>query len=53
MIEDDMREEVSLPYEEYSELTRARDILECLEAAGVDSWEGYDSAMDSYWNPDN
>ena len=31
--------------EEYADLVRDSDWLACLEAAGVDNWEGYDVAI--------
>lgn len=32
--------------DEYVELIRKRDLLNALEAAGVDNWEGYGYAME-------
>ena len=31
---------------EYEELLEAKAVLEALEAGGVDSWDGYDFAME-------
>jgi hypothetical protein len=35
----------TLTHQEYQELIRAHRKLRALEAAGVDSWEGYDEAL--------
>lgn len=35
---------VTIPQAEYDYLKKRVDWLECLEAAGVDNWEGYDEA---------
>lgn len=37
---------VTIPLSEYSELLVDRKWLRCLEAAGVDNWDGYDIAQD-------
>lgn len=37
---------VTLSWAEYEELIEARNVLEALQAAGVDNWEGYDVAME-------
>ena len=39
---------VTITREEYIELLDCKERLECLEAAGVDNWEGYDYAMEMY-----
>lgn len=38
---------VEISLKEYCELTMARDMLEALEAGGVDNWDGYDFAMEA------
>lgn len=38
--------EVVLTKEEYDELIADRDFLDALRGAGVDSWEGYDYALE-------
>lgn len=35
---------VTIPLKEYAELQADRDWLHCLEAAGVDNWDGYSYA---------
>lgn len=40
---------VSISEDEYEELKSAKDKLEALEAAGVDNWEGYSYAMESFY----
>lgn len=39
-------ETVTISMEEYDELLRESRWLSCLEAAGVDNWEGYGIAID-------
>lgn len=48
MNELDKEEVIEIPKYEYEELLDALDFLQCLEASGVDSWEGYDIAYDMY-----
>jgi hypothetical protein len=36
---------VTILESEYNQLTQAIHILESLEAAGVDNWEGYEDAL--------
>ena len=38
-------ETVEITQEEYGSLVRDSIELQCLHAAGVDNWEGYDEAM--------
>lgn len=38
-------ESVTIPKKKYEELLEAYDWLVCLEAAGVDSWEGIEEAQ--------
>lgn len=40
--------EVTISKERYDELLDAEEFLNCLEAAGVDNWEGYDYAQELY-----
>jgi hypothetical protein len=42
----DKEQMVTIPASEYAELLNESDVLACLYAAGVDSWEGYDEAME-------
>lgn len=49
----DIEEKIEISKEEYVELMDRIDFLECLEAAGVDNWDGYDYARELYRNPDN
>ena len=41
-----MEEMVEITKREYERLLERDDFLDCLEAAGVDSWDGYDIAID-------
>ena len=38
---------VYMTKEEYEDLQKSARILEALQAAGVDNWDGYDEAMNS------
>lgn len=44
---------VEITREEYLELVAAQRKLACLEAWGVDNWEGYDEAMEDYVDPED
>lgn len=37
---------IVISLDEYVEFVRKSDVLNALEAAGVDNWEGYDYAME-------
>lgn len=37
---------VEIEEERWEELLQAEKMLACLDAAGVDNWEGYDEALD-------
>lgn len=37
---------VTIPKKEYERLLEREDWLQCLEAAGVDNWQGMDDAID-------
>lgn len=39
---------VVIPFDQYSALCECRDFLACLEAAGVENWEGYSLARIDY-----
>lgn len=39
-------ETVEITKERYDELVEAEDFLQCLQAAGVDNWDGYDIAQE-------
>ena len=41
-----MEEMVTITKTEYDNLKEDRGWLRCLEAAGIDNWEGYDQAID-------
>ncbi len=41
-----MREKILVDKEEYEKLLEDSEWLRCLEAAGVDNWEGYDYAQE-------
>ena len=43
---------VMITTEEYDRLTEWRDMLLCLEAAGVHEWSGYDSAVGEVVEPE-
>lgn len=46
-------EDNDLAHEFYKELEKVSDkadFLECLEALGVDNWDGYDLAQEAYHN---
>ena len=39
---------VAVPEKEYKILVAATSFLNCLQAAGVDKWEGWDEAIEHY-----
>lgn len=41
-------EMISIPKKEYDQLIENQKRLRALEAAGVDNWEGYDFAIESF-----
>ncbi len=41
-----MSDMIEITYEEYKRLLEAERMLNALEGAGVDNWEGYDYAME-------
>lgn len=41
---------VTITAREYEELQQAARFLSVLEAAGVDNWEGYDVASQTFWD---
>lgn len=43
-----MGEEITILKEDFEEMQRELYMLECLRAAGVDNWDGYDYAIDEY-----
>jgi hypothetical protein len=45
-------ETVTISKEEYESLLDDQHKLECLEAAGVDNWQGYSDAMEMYREED-
>lgn len=40
-------EMIAIPKKEYDELIESQKLLQALQSAGVDNWEGYDIAMES------
>lgn len=46
MTTDTEEEMVTITKEEYEELLADSKFLACLDAAGVDNWDGYDFAQD-------
>lgn len=38
---------IDVSVESYNKLVESQDILECLEAAGVNNWDGWDDAVGS------
>jgi hypothetical protein len=42
-------ETITITVAEYEELLDAQLKLTHLEGAGVDNWDGYDYAMEAYW----
>lgn len=45
-------ETITINKTEYDQLLKDSKMLECLEAAGVDNWEGYDDALNLLENED-
>lgn len=45
-------ETVTIPKREYEEMQNRLRWLNCLEAAGVDNWQGTDTASDMYHEED-
>lgn len=43
------KETVTISKEEYEDLLRDKDMLEALEAGGVDNWEWYGESLIPYW----
>lgn len=41
---------VSISFQEYNQLLKDSDFLNCLRNAGVDNWNGYDYACEEYNN---
>lgn len=41
-----MEETVTISKEEYESLLEDQKLLQCLQGAGVDNWEGYDYALE-------
>lgn len=42
-----MKEEITITKEEYDQLIEAQKLLQALENAGVNNWEGYEFAIES------
>ena len=45
-------EMITVPKDEYESYLKAWQKLQCLEAVGVDNWDGYDFAMEQYEESD-
>ncbi|MNT01254.1 hypothetical protein D3C72_1357140 [compost metagenome] len=43
---------VTISKDEYEALQRDRELLNCLEACGVDNWSGWDDAMEMFTEED-
>ena len=43
-----MEEMITITKKEYDSLINDRNLLVSLESAGVDNWDGYDSAMEIF-----
>ena len=41
-------ETITISKDEYEQLQDDSKFLRCLEAAGVDNWDGYDFALEAY-----
>jgi hypothetical protein len=39
---------IKIPISEYNQMTKRLDWLECLEAAGVDNWQGIEEAIEMF-----
>ncbi len=48
-----MEETVTISKEEYESLLEDQKLLQCLQDAGVDNWEGYDYAMEMMEDMEN
>lgn len=48
-----MTETIEIPLKKYKRLLKSEEKLNCLEAAGVDNWEGYDFAMEDFYDDDD
>lgn len=44
----DLENKVVVDKDEYADLEDRLFFLQCLEACGVDNWEGYDEAVEMY-----
>ena len=43
-----MEELIEITKKEYEQLLRDQRLLDCLEGAGVDNWDGYEDAMEMF-----
>ena len=48
-----MEETITISKEEYESLLEDQKLLQCLQDAGVDNWEGYDYAMEMMEDMEN
>ena len=48
-----MEETITISKEEYESLLEDQKLLQCLQDAGVDNWEGYDYAMEMMEDVEN
>tara|TARA_R110000851_G_scaffold224947_2_gene377762 strand:+ start:2169 stop:2330 length:162 start_codon:yes stop_codon:yes gene_type:complete len=48
MSESKDEEVITIPLRKYNHLVERDDFLDCLEAAGVDNWSGWDDACEMY-----
>lgn len=43
-----MEEKIEILKKDYDELVRKADLLDCLEACGVDNWDSYPDALEMH-----
>lgn len=48
-----MEEMIAITKAEYDQLIEESIMLDCLKAAGVDNWDGYELAMEMFENSNN
>ena len=48
-----MEETITISKKEYESLLEDQKLLQCLQDAGVDNWEGYDYAMEMMEDVEN
>jgi hypothetical protein len=48
MVGGDNMEFITITMDEYNDLIEAMEFLQCLEACGVDNWNGYSDAVEMF-----